>query len=173
MGVKYISDTKYSDTKYIIWRCIINNLELSLKIVKIFKKINGVVMKKIRGEFMTIDITGPQGMLIGILFHKGEMKISEISKTMGLSISTVSGIIDRLEEHGRVIRKRSKEDRRVVKVSLTDNFREEAKKRHLNIEKHLGEFVKSADDKQLEVILNGLEALENVVNKSLEKENIK
>lgn len=42
---------------------------------------------------------------------------------MYLHISTVSGIVDRLESHGLVVRERQKSDRRVVSLRLTPKGR--------------------------------------------------
>jgi len=52
------------------------------------------------------------------------MKMSDISEKLGLSNSTVSGIIDRLEQRDIVKRVRSEEDRRVVYVHLSDKAEE-------------------------------------------------
>lgn len=133
--------------------------------------VNDEIRKKVKKEFCDINITVPQVMLIGILFHNDEMRVSEISKKMNLSISTVSGIIDRLEEHGRVIRRRSNKDRRVVKVSLTEQFKTKVEKKHLKIGYHLEEYIKLASNEQLDIIFNGLKTLESVINKNIEKEN--
>jgi len=122
-------------------------------------------------EFHSYGLTGPQGMLIGILFHHGELTVSELSRKMGLSLSTVSGIIDRLEETKLIERKRSKEDRRVVKVSLTKEFKNRATSKHKIIENHLEKAIRLASDEELKIILEGLKTLELVINRSNEKEN--
>ena len=122
-------------------------------------------------EFSSYGLTGPQGMLIGILFHNKELTVGEISKKMGLSLSTVSGIIDRLEENKLLERTRSIEDRRVVKVSLTKNFRTKATSKHKIIENHLEKAISKASDSELAIILEGLETLESVINRNNEKEN--
>jgi DNA-binding MarR family transcriptional regulator len=49
--------------------------------------------------------------------------VSEIARRMYLHPATVVGILDRLEKQGLVIRIRSTEDRRVVKVELTGQGR--------------------------------------------------
>ena len=45
--------------------------------------------------------------------------MGELSRKMYLHMSTVSGVVDRLEEKGFVERNRGDKDRRVVKISLT------------------------------------------------------
>jgi DNA-binding MarR family transcriptional regulator len=48
------------------------------------------------------------------------MSLSELSDRIRAQNSTVTGIIDRMEREGLVIRVRSTEDRRVVHIRLTD-----------------------------------------------------
>ncbi|GAG88609.1 unnamed protein product [marine sediment metagenome] len=59
-----------------------------------------------------------------MLEKHGEQKVSELSLKMGLSDSTVSGILDRLEQKDIIQRERTKDDRRVVKISLTGKSKE-------------------------------------------------
>ena len=65
-------------------------------------------------------VTGPQLWLMKTLRQEEGSSIGSISRKMYLHISTVSGIVDRLEEKGLVVRKRGDPDRRVVMVHLTD-----------------------------------------------------
>jgi DNA-binding MarR family transcriptional regulator len=56
--------------------------------------------------------------------ESGELSIGELAKTLMLRHHSVSGLADRLETLGLVDRARSKEDRRVVVLRLTDKARE-------------------------------------------------
>ena len=100
-----------------------DNLDKTYEIIKNLKLIKETLKKTMEKPFKNLDLTGPQSMLIGILGHHGKLKISDLSKKMGLSNSTVSGIIDRLEAHGLIERIRDSDDRRVVMVDLKDDFR--------------------------------------------------
>ncbi|HWJ03840.1 MAG TPA: MarR family transcriptional regulator [Verrucomicrobiae bacterium] len=88
-----------------------------------------VVTKKMRAEvnrhIESFGLTVPQLFLLRVLFRSGgSLSISEISRQMGLSNSTVSGIVDRLEKEGYTERQRDAKDRRVVYVKLTDKTHE-------------------------------------------------
>ena len=50
----------------------------------------------------------------------GDLSLSELSERIRAQNSTVTGIIDRMEREGLVVRARSSEDRRVVNIRLTD-----------------------------------------------------
>ena len=53
----------------------------------------------------------------------GDLSLSELSERIRAQNSTVTGIIDRMEREGLVVRARSNEDRRVVNIKLTDKGR--------------------------------------------------
>ena len=65
------------------------------------------------------DLTGPQLTVVKMLEQVGELSLSELSERIRAQNSTVTGIIDRMEREGLVVRERSKEDRRVVYIRLT------------------------------------------------------
>lgn len=70
------------------------------------------------------DLTGPQLTVVKILEIFGDLSLSELSEKIRAQNSTVTGIIDRMEREGLVTRERSKEDRRVVYIRLTQKGKE-------------------------------------------------
>jgi len=65
------------------------------------------------------NLTSPQLTVIKILETFGDLSLTELSERIRAQNSTVTGIIDRMEREGLVVRERSKEDRRVVFIRLT------------------------------------------------------
>lgn len=65
------------------------------------------------------QLTGPQLTVVKILEQIGDLSLSELSERIRAQNSTVTGIIDRMEREGLVVRERSTEDRRVVIIKLT------------------------------------------------------
>lgn len=65
--------------------------------------------------------TLPQRIVMGQLVRHGDMSVKELSQKVGLSHSTISGIVDRLERKGLVKRSRDQQDRRITKVTITDS----------------------------------------------------
>jgi DNA-binding MarR family transcriptional regulator len=66
------------------------------------------------------DLTGPQLTVLKMLEGLGDLSLSDLSERIRAQNSTVTGIIDRMEREGLVLRSRSTEDRRVVRIKLTD-----------------------------------------------------
>lgn len=82
---------------------------------RIFKAIQ-LYSEQVLKEF---GVTGPQLWALRVIYREGRLSMGELSRLMYLHISTVSGVVDRLEQKGYVERSREQTDRRVVKISLT------------------------------------------------------
>jgi DNA-binding MarR family transcriptional regulator len=68
-------------------------------------------------------LTGPQVSALKILEAMGELSLSELSAKMSARNSTLTGIVDRMERDGLVVRERSQSDRRVVLIKPTEKGR--------------------------------------------------
>ncbi len=64
-------------------------------------------------------VTGPQLWVLKTISESSSLSLGGLSKKMYLHPSTISGVIDRLESKGYVVRERDNEDRRIVNVRLT------------------------------------------------------
>ncbi|MHB8597939.1 MAG: MarR family winged helix-turn-helix transcriptional regulator [Ktedonobacteraceae bacterium] len=69
-------------------------------------------------------VTPPQFGFLALLSESDGLTIGIIGLKRGLDAPTVTGIVSRLEHSGLVERRHNKEDRRVVKVYLTDEGRD-------------------------------------------------
>ena len=76
--------------------------------------------RKLNSEF---NITTPQMICLYELLRNDGITLSELAKAVGLNISTVNGIIDRLESKELLTRQRSSKDRRKVLLHITDGGR--------------------------------------------------
>ena len=136
-----------------------------MNVVKMLKQIMDSIKQNIEQEFKELNLTGTQGMLMGTLAHGGEMKISDLSEHMGLSNSTVSGIVDRLEKQGFLERRRSKEDRRVVYVTVTSEFKKKAKNHFDRVEKKVNDIINEATQQEVDKIYEGLDILKELMER--------
>lgn len=148
------------------------NLDQSIEIVKTLKQVGKLLRQNWKDMFKGLNLanlTGPQGMLLGILAHHEKMKVSDLSQKLGLSNSTVSGIIDRVEKMGFVERTRSKEDRRVVYINITPEYKKIIEENFKNIDKVLESKISDATPEELNKVLEGL----NIFKRILEESNNK
>ena len=89
------------------------------EIVQSFRRIFKAIQKYSEDILKEFGVTGPQLWLLKTLTENDGIRVSELSQKMFLHISTVSIIINRLEENGYLERKRNKTDRRAVFIHLT------------------------------------------------------
>ncbi len=70
------------------------------------------------------EVTPPQFGVLQVLFREDRLTIGAISQNRAVDAPTITGIVSRLQQHGLVSREHDVEDRRVVKVYLTEEGRE-------------------------------------------------
>lgn len=98
-------------------------LEQSDKIVNLFKSIHKIIGHKFREIAGQYGFTAPQLAVVVHLYRKPGMTLNELSNHLMLAKSTVSGIINRLVNQGVVTREIPENNRRIVKLSISEKFR--------------------------------------------------
>ncbi len=73
-------------------------------------------------------ITATQLNALKLLENVGDLSLSELSRKMSATNSSITGIIDRMVAAGLVVREQSAEDRRVWKIRLTAEGKAMARK---------------------------------------------
>jgi DNA-binding MarR family transcriptional regulator len=94
------------------------------------------------------DLSIQEMHLIEKLGPDKELRMSQIANVLGVTLGTMTVAADRLDKKGYVVRQRLDDDRRVVKLRLTDKGREAF---HFHEEFHL---------KMADMVLQGLSPLE-------------
>ncbi|QGU94357.1 MarR family transcriptional regulator [Clostridium bovifaecis] len=134
------------------------------RIPLLIKSVNQLISHSIKELFDETGLTTPQIMVLSTLGKNGSMKLSDISEKLNLSNSTISGIVDRLEKQDYVERIRSKEDRRVVYVSVCEKSKNIMHTAiHEKIQESLRKKLTKADQGQIDDIIKGLEILKELL----------
>ena len=95
-----------------------NHRQGGFLITKIHHLAGRVFARKLK-EFQ-VAINPAQGRIMFVLWQKDGISISELAKRTSLGKSTLTSMLDRLEEAGYVARVRSEEDRRCVLIKRTE-----------------------------------------------------
>ena len=132
------------------------------------KRIVSLIKQNFERDFKKMHVTQSQFLVMRVLNRYGDMKISDISRELDLSNSTVSGIIDRLVEKKIVKRKRSEEDRRIVMISLAEEYRQPVKKQLNALAHKMRRTLSTTTEEDLDSIMQGLEKLEKILEESQE-----
>lgn len=130
-----------------------------IKVLKSLRRIIRAVdihSKKLNHEYM---ITAPQLICLYSLRSNGKMTQSKLAKEVDLGMSTVNGIVDRLESKGWVVRKRDDKDRRKVFVELTDSGKVQAYEAPALLQDKLSEALQSLPELEQAAIALSLERI--------------
>ena len=65
-------------------------------------------------------ITLPQFLILDFLIREGESRMTDMAHFMHVTTAAMTGIVDRLVGYGYVVRVYDPEDRRIIKIKLTD-----------------------------------------------------
>src|SRR3954462_7079887 len=69
--------------------------------------------------WLTLELTMPQLKTLVRVSHLEAATSGQIARGLGVSLSTVTGIVDRLAEQRLVSRREDPDDRRITRVELT------------------------------------------------------
>jgi MarR family transcriptional regulator, organic hydroperoxide resistance regulator len=97
------------------------------KIVELWKLMLKGFREAASIKFKEHGFTVTQLSLMFILYRDPNIMLNELSERMGLSKSTVSSMVERLEKQGVVVRKIPRDNRRIVRLSLEQKFVEKHK----------------------------------------------
>lgn len=86
----------------------------------------------VQRELKSSDLTFVQIQVIRILKQNGPLSLREVSEQLNSSMSSLSGVIDRLEKMDLVSRSRDHKDRRVIWIDITEKCRMLIKKFPVN-----------------------------------------
>lgn len=98
------------------------------------------------------------------LYEEGPMPSSQIARHIFVKPSTVTGIIDRLEQKGLVERMRRSPDRRVITIELTSSGKYLAEHAPPPIQQKILDGLRSLSVAEAEKILRGLQALTQMLD---------
>ena len=86
------------------------------------RQVGGRIFERMLKDY-DIDINSAQGRIMFVLWQADGISINELAKKTQLKKSTLTSMLDRLEEMGYVRRQRSKKDRRKILIKRTSKDR--------------------------------------------------
>lgn len=135
-------------------------MEQAKQLLGSYLRVTRNMSRQFRNYFGQLDLTFPQALVLTILGEEGPLPISRLAQQTGNANSTVSGIVDRLEKMKLVERVRSEEDRRVIYVALTKEYRVRQKKMEPNVSAYLAKLLQNVSRQDLSNICAALEQLD-------------
>ena len=84
------------------------------------KQVGGRIFERILAQKNIDAFNGAQGRILYVLWHEDGIPICELSRETGLAMTTLTGMLDRMETSGLVRRDRGDTDRRKILIFLTE-----------------------------------------------------
>lgn len=97
-------------------------------------------------------LTGPQLSIMERLINNGSMRISQLAAQEGIRMPTASNTLHQLEQRDLIRRVRDENDRRGVKVEVTDNGLKEYERVAEERVQYVADMVRTLDDDMLPLL---------------------
>lgn len=131
------------------------------------QSIRKMMRRQLDAEYSKGELTAPQRLVMEAVCKSEGLSLKDLSETVCLAHSTVSGIVDRLEKRGFVTRRISKEDRRITQIFPSSAVRNFLQKRYAALALHpLTHALKEATPAQRSIVQEGLSTLEELLRNS-------
>ena len=110
-------------------------------------------------EWLEVDLTMPQLKVLFILYAEDGASMGRLASALGVTLSTVTGIVDRLVEHEMVQRQEDPQDRRLVVCRLTPRGLSTVERLHQAGRLRLGSVLADLTLDELRTLAAGMEVL--------------
>ena len=127
----------------------------------------------LRKLFHTIagdELTLSQMNVVRELVSENGLTLKELSARLQVSHSSVSGIIDRLEQRGILERRQDTEDKRYIRIHVSDHVKCDLHKIMLKKCQVMVNAINAADEEKRQKIAEGLNLLCEVLEEALKQE---
>jgi len=145
--------------------------EKSEMIDRILGQVEGAfreLLPRAHQELLDLDLTTPQLKVVLLLYLNGSAKMSELASSLGVTLATATGVIDRLVDRDVVERENSREDRRVVVCRLSKKGQELTDRLYTSGRERARQLLQGLDEDKLSKLD---EALASLSGASFIKEN--
>jgi DNA-binding MarR family transcriptional regulator len=140
--------------------------EQSFEIIGIIRNIQKTIRCKFNECAKKYGFTAPQLAVIIHLYKTPGIPLHDLSDHMMLTKSTVSGIVDRLAKQGVVVREIPKDNRRIVKLSISEDFTKNndiVNMEKIFISHIIADSVKNMDTEAVEKMIYGLKQFSDLL----------
>ena len=93
--------------------------EFSHRVGRLIPQIHSEILRKNQKQFHFGDITFSQTAVLGILKERGPLMMKDIAKSLSITTSAATGLVDRMVKPKLLKRKAHPEDRRIISIELT------------------------------------------------------
>lgn len=123
------------------------------------KQVQDRVFDALLRQYGIEEFNGAQGRILYVLWQEDNLPIVELSRRTSLAKTTLTSMLDRMENNGFLIRTYDKADRRQIKIILTDKAKA-LNGKYLEVSGlMINLFYKDFSDAEIEIFENLLERI--------------
>lgn len=93
--------------------------DISQFIIDFIEEIKEVLSSNL-WENMFLNCSKNEVLVFWLLYRRHEVNMTEIAEYIHVPLNTATGIINRMEKNGLIVRERSREDKRVVNIGFSE-----------------------------------------------------
>ena len=94
------------------------------KVERLLRRVAFIVKRRGRDILADFGITNPQFNALLTLRDNADMTMGELCEKLMLACSTATDLIDRMEKNGFLVRNRDAQDRRVIRLAVSEKGRQ-------------------------------------------------
>ena len=94
------------------------------KVERLLRRVAFIVKRRGRDILADFGITNPQFNALLALRDNADMTMGELCEKLMLACSTATDLIDRMEKNGFLVRNRDAQDRRVIRLAVSEKGRQ-------------------------------------------------
>ncbi len=131
-------------------------------IERVLKQVEGVfreLLPMAHQELLDLDLTTPQLKVVLLLYLNGPARMSSLASSLGVTLATSTGIVDRLVEKDILTRENNKDDRRVVVCNLSAKGHELTDRLYSSARERARQLLQSLNPSQIKLIDDALKSL--------------
>jgi len=139
--------------------------QLAIELERHLSAIRQAIRRPVEAEFAKGGLTGPQRTVMHVLVMSEGLSLKELTAQVGLAHSTVSGIVDRLEKRGLVVRQPNLNDRRHTRITASEVVREFLQKTYpVLAAQPLFEVLRMAKQSERAAVVRGIRTLRSLID---------
>ena len=140
------------------------NRTLSDNVMIALRKIIQAIDMNSKKLVKRVGLTGPQLVILQEISSFGEVTAGEIARAVSLSQATVTGILERMEKRGLLVRQRSDHDKRRIMVRITESGKQVLKDAPPLMQEAFVERFSSLQEWEQSMILSSLQRLVSIMD---------
>ena len=133
------------------------------KIERLLRHVAFIIKKRGREILVDFGITTPQFNALLALREEPDMTMGDLCEKLFLACSTATDLIDRMEKNGFLERNRDTEDRRVIRLSISDKGQQVIKEVIVARRRYVASMLERLGESEIDQLGASLEKLHSLM----------